>query len=79
MTPTSVLVTCQTTIPKLPDNPQEQIPLLQAQTEGEVVFDLENGRLDAAVIQVNKELKDHQGKDTSYRFQSVYREQYLGK
>jgi hypothetical protein len=78
-TPTSVLVTCQTTIPKLPENPQDQIPLLQAQSEGEVVFDVENGRLDAAVIQVNKELKDHQGKDTSYRFQSVYREQYLGK
>lgn len=78
-TPTSVLISCQTTIPKLPENPQEQVPLLQAQTEGEVVFDMENGRLDAAVIQVNKELKDHQGKDTSYRFQSVYREQYLGK
>jgi hypothetical protein len=79
MTPTSVLVSCQTTIPKLPDSAQEQVPLLQAQTEGEVVFDMENGRLDAAVIQVNKELKDHQGKDSSYRFQSVYRESYLGK
>jgi hypothetical protein len=79
MTPISVLVSCQTTIPKLPENAQDQIPLLQAQTEGEVVFDVENGRLDAAVIQVNKELKDHQGKDSSYRFQSVYRESYLGK
>jgi hypothetical protein len=79
MTPTSVLVSCQTTIPKLPENAQDQIPLLQAQTEGEIVFDIENGRLDAAVIQVNKELKDHQGKDSSYKFQSVYRESYLGK
>lgn len=79
VTPTSVLVSCQTTIPKLPENAQDQVPLLQNQTEGEVVFDVENGRLDAAVIQVNKELKDHQGKDSSYRFQSVYRESYLGK
>jgi hypothetical protein len=79
MNSSSVLVTCQTNIPKLPENPQEQIPLLQAQSEGEIVFDMENGRLDAAVIQVNKEIKEHQGKDTSYRFQSVYREQYTGK
>jgi hypothetical protein len=74
-----MLVTCQTTIPKLPENPQEQIPLLQNQTEGEVVFDIQNGRMNAAVIQVNKDLKDHQGKDTSYKFQSVYREEYVGK
>ncbi len=79
VTPTSVLVSCQTTIPKLPENAQDQVPLLQNQTQGEVVFDVENGRLDAAVIQVNKELKDHQGKDSSYKFQSVYRESYLGK
>ena len=79
MTPNSMLITCQTTIPKLPENVQEQIPLLQSQTEGEVVFDIENGRVDAAVIQVHKELKDHQGKDSSYRFQSVYRENYCGK
>jgi len=79
MNSTSVLISCQTTIPKLPDSPQDQIPLLQAQTDGEVVFDMANGRLDAAVIQVNKELKDHQGKDSSYRFQSVYRESYMGK
>jgi hypothetical protein len=79
MTPTSMLVSCQTTIPKLPESAQDQIPLLQTQTEGEAVFDIENGRLDAAVIQVNKELRDHQGKDSSYRFQSVYRENYMGK
>jgi hypothetical protein len=79
MNSTSVLISCQTTIPKLPESAQDQVPLLQAQTEGEVVFDMANGRLDAAVIQVNKELKDHQGKDSSYRFQSVYRESYVGK
>jgi hypothetical protein len=77
--PTSILVSCQTTIPKLPENVQEQIPLLQNQTEGEVVFDMQNGRMNAAVIQVSKELKDHQGKDSVYRFQSVYREDYIGK
>ena len=79
MNSTSVLISCQTTIPKLPENAQDQVPLLQAQTEGEIVFDMANGRLDAAVIQVNKELKDHQGKDSSYKFQSVYRESYVGK
>ena len=79
MTATNILVSCQTTIPKLPENAQDQVPLLQNQTEGEVVFDMQNGRMSAAVIQVNKELKDHQGKDSSYRFQSVYREDYIGK
>jgi hypothetical protein len=79
MTATDMLVSCQTTIPKLPESTQDQVPLLQNQTEGEVVFDMKNGRMNAAVIQVNKELKDHQGKDSSYKFQSVYREDYLGK
>lgn len=58
-----------------PANQQERIPLLQKQPEGEVVFDLQNGRLLSVRLTIDKELKEHQGQDSSYQFQSVYTEE----
>ena len=62
----------------LPESPGEQAPLLQAQPEGEVVFDVQAGRLDSVSLHVDKELKNHQGEGSSYHFQSTYNEQYAG-
>jgi hypothetical protein len=61
-----------------PAAPVDNVPLLQFQPEGEVVFDLQAGRLQSAALHVEKELKGHQGEGSSYRFRCTYAEQYAG-
>lgn len=61
----------------LPPAVADQAPLLQAQPEGEAVFDVQNGRLQSVSLHVDKELKGHQGEGSSYHFQSTYLEQYV--
>jgi hypothetical protein len=68
-----------TVINKLPESLLDRVPLLQMQPQGEVVFDVKAGRMHSARLKIDKELKDHQGKGSSYRFQSLYTEQYVGK
>jgi len=68
----------KTDMKTLPEALGDQVPLLRYQPEGEAVFDLRNGRLHAARLQVHKELKGHQGTGSSYLFESTYTEQYLG-
>jgi len=53
----------------------DRVPLLQLQPQGEIVFDLQAGRLRSATLRVDKELTGHQGEGSSYRFQSVYSEE----
>ena len=66
-----------TAIQDLPDDPLDQVPLLQLQPEGEVVFDLKKGCMRSARLTIEKALKDHQGDGSIYRFRSVYTEEYL--
>jgi hypothetical protein len=61
-----------------PEAIANRIPLLQVQPEGEVVFDVQAGRMRSATLKIEKELKGHQGDDSSYRFASRYTEQYIG-
>ena len=61
-----------------PETPADQAALLQSQPEGEALFDAQAGILLKAKLQVDKQLKDHQGDGSSYRFQSIYVEEYLG-
>jgi hypothetical protein len=56
----------------------DMIPLWQMMPEGEVVFDLKNGRLHAARLTINKELKDHQGPNSSTSFKSTLTVEYAG-
>jgi hypothetical protein len=65
-------------VKELPEVPADRLPLLDKMTEGEVLFDLGNGRLHRAALRVDKEIKDHMGANSSYRFQSSYVEQYVG-
>jgi hypothetical protein len=68
-----------TTILKtMPESLLDRVPLLQMQPEGELIFDTKEGRLIRANLRIEKELKGHQGERSSYRFQSRYREEYLG-
>jgi hypothetical protein len=70
-------VSLTTLIPKLPMALADQIPLLQMQPAGEVVFDVQAGRLQSARLHVDKELKGHQGEGSSYHFQSNYTEEFV--
>jgi hypothetical protein len=62
----------------LPEALADRVPLLPLQPEGEVVFDLETGRVQSAHLRVQKELKEHQGRGSSYRFESTSTEEYVG-
>jgi hypothetical protein len=55
----------------------DQAPLLQLQPEGEVVFDVQAGRLKNVSLKIEKELKNHQGEGSLYKFQSSYVEQIV--
>jgi len=56
----------------MPDNARERLPLLQKEIEGEVVVDLQAGRLISARLNIDKTIENHQGKGTSYQFKSQY-------
>lgn len=56
----------------MPDNALERLPLLQKEIEGEVVFDLQTGRLVSARLNTDKTIENHKGKGTSYQFKSQY-------
>ena len=56
----------------MPDNARERLPFLQKDIEGEIVFDLQAGRLISARLNTDKMIENHQGKGTSYHFKSQY-------
>jgi hypothetical protein len=58
-----------------PAEPKEQMQLLGMQPEGEVVFDLNAGRMQSSTLKVNKEVKGFEGEKSSYRYQRSYTEQ----
>jgi hypothetical protein len=66
-----------TTFPKMPASQQDQVPLLQKQVAGDVSFDVRAGRLHAARLTIDRQLTNHQGTGSSYRFQSTYSEQHV--
>ena len=73
----AVTISLTTTIKNLPTSPLDQVPLLEMQPEGEVVFDAVSGRLYSARLRIDKELKGLQGEGSSYHFQSTYSEQLM--
>lgn len=66
-----------TTIKSKLDNSRDRLPLLQREVEGDVVIDLPNGRLLSARLNIDKTIENHQGKGSSYRFQSEYSRQLV--
>ncbi len=73
-----VQIGISTLIKAMPESAMDQVPLVQRQPDGGVVFDAEAGRMARALLRVEKEIKNHQGEGSSYRFQSVYSEEYVG-
>jgi hypothetical protein len=72
------LIRLTTAIAKMPPGPADRVPLLQAQPEGEILFDPRAGRLQAATLRIDQELTGQQGLGSSYRLQSRYTETYVG-
>jgi hypothetical protein len=66
------------TLKSPPAAPADQVPLLQMQPEGEVVYDVKAGRMKSAAWSIDKEVKGHQGDDSTYHLKCNYSEQYLG-
>jgi len=62
---------------KAPENALDRVPLIQRQPQGEVVFDLANGRMHSAHLRIEQVLQNHQGAGSSYRCVSSYTEQYV--
>jgi hypothetical protein len=61
-----------TTIKDLPAQAAEQIPLLPLLAEGTLFFHAQSGRYYGARLKIEKELKNHQGEGSSYKFVSTY-------
>jgi hypothetical protein len=72
------VVALTTELKKQPEALADRVPLLQLQPEGEIVYDLNAGRLHSATLKFVRELKNHQGENSSARFTSQYVEQYAG-
>jgi hypothetical protein len=66
-----------TTLLKMPENKMSLLPLVQKLPQGEVIFDLVHGRLKSANLAIDKTVEGHEGEGSSYRYQSVYAEQYM--
>ena len=67
-----------TTFKTMPESMRERLPLLQKDVQGELQFDLQAGRMVSTVFNIDKTIENHQGKDSSYRFESKYREELVG-
>jgi hypothetical protein len=73
----ALTVSLSTTLKAVPESVADQLPLLQYQPQGEIVFDIERGLLLSARTSVDRELTGHQGAGSRYHFQSTYLEEYV--
>jgi hypothetical protein len=65
-------VSLATEMKSVPAAQEDQVPLWQMQPEGEIVFDLQAGRLQKATLKIDKQAKIEGG---NTHFESVYTEQ----
>jgi len=66
-----------TSFKTMPDNARDKIPLMQKDVQGELVVDLKAGRLLSVALNIDKMVENHQGKGSSYRYQSQYTRQLI--
>ncbi len=62
-----------------PENPIDQLPLLQREVAGKIQFNFSDGVLEIVRLNVDRTVENHQGKGSTYRFVSKYREDLLTK
>jgi len=70
-------ITLATAFKKMPDAVAERMPLIQKETRGEIVFDVTAGRVAEVRVGIDRTLENHQGKGSSYHFESAYTEQLM--
>jgi len=70
-------VNMTTQIKEMPAQSADQIPLLPLTPEGSLYFHAESGRYYAARLTISKELKNHQGDGSSYKYTSTYVEDLM--
>jgi len=68
-----------TEVKQQPEAVADRVTLLYMQPDGEIVYDLANGRLSAATLKIDKELKGFQGEGSSIRVNGTYVERYVGE
>jgi hypothetical protein len=73
-----LVIAYKTELQNPPAAKADSIPLLNFQPEGEATFDRTTGRMKSATHSTIRELKDHEGPGSSYRFESRYREDWKG-
>jgi hypothetical protein len=78
VTADAVTIGLTTELKTQPEAVADRIPLLQVQPEGEIIFDVQAGRMRSATLTIERDLKGHKGDGSSYRFVSHYTEQYAG-
>jgi hypothetical protein len=78
ITPTSLTVTLTTNLKEPPATAAARLPLLQYLPQGEIVFDLQTGRLQSSNLRIDRDEKGQQGEDSAYHLTSVYSEVYIG-
>jgi hypothetical protein len=71
-------VAMTTEVKATPSAQEDQVPLWQMQPEGEMVFDVQAGRMQKVTLHIDKEAKGTQGEGSSTRFESTYTEEYVG-
>jgi hypothetical protein len=74
-----VAIALKTVFKAMPESVQEQMPLLQKEAQGDVVFDVAAGRVEAVRLTIDRTLMNHQGEGSSYRYQSTYVEELISK
>jgi hypothetical protein len=66
-----------TTTLKLPEPAADRVPLLQKLPQGEIVFNVSQGRLQSADLHIDQQVQGHLGAGSSYRLVSRYREEIV--
>ena len=66
-----------TDVTELPKGAAEQIPLIPSMQAGPLYFHAETGRYYGSRLKIEKELANHQGEGSSYKFASTYTEDLI--
>jgi len=74
-----VAVGLTTEIGELPAQSAEQIPLLTLMPQGALYFHAASGKYYAARLKTERELKNHQGEGSTYKFTSTYVEDLVSE
>jgi hypothetical protein len=71
------VIRLSTTLKSKPESAADEMPLLQFQPEGEIVFDALSGLLCSVRLKIDREVRGHQGEGSRYHFQSSYAEELV--